>query len=186
MSAANSGQLSGATGGANAHRCGHRDRWCPRRSQWSSRHRAAARPPQAVQLACSRRCWPERQHDTGRPRPRRPAANAGTAGRRLASVRPISPSKCPSGPPASGRRGRRGGPLRTKGKRHDRTSRTLSASGPCHFQAAPVPRRHRAAHAIGGHERAQTAALRRKIAPDDAQNHPPPVTSARLSAYRRA
>ena len=74
--------------------------------------------------------------------------------------------------------------LHAKGRRHDRTSRTLSVSvsGPCHYRAAPVPLRHRPAHAVGGHERAQTAALGRKIAHDDAQNHPPPVASARGQA----
>jgi len=54
--------------------------WCCR---WSSRQRAAARTPQAVQLACTRRCPPQGQHDSGRPGPRLPAADAGATGRRL-------------------------------------------------------------------------------------------------------
>ena len=60
--------------------------WCSRRS---SRHRAAARTPQAVQLARTRRCPPEGQRDSGRPGPRPPAADAGPAGRRLAAARPL-------------------------------------------------------------------------------------------------
>ena len=70
------------------HRCrgavGPDAAWCSRRS---SRHRAAARTPQAVQLACTRRCLPQSQRDSVRPGPL-PAADAGPAGRRLASARP--------------------------------------------------------------------------------------------------
>ena len=52
------------------HRCrgavGPDAAWCSRRS---SRHRAAARTPQAVQLACTRRCLPQSQRDSVRPGP---------------------------------------------------------------------------------------------------------------------
>ena len=91
---------------------------------------------QAVQLACTRRCLPQGQHDIGRPR----AVDAGPAGRRLASARPPHfPSQRPGGPLASGRRGRGDGPLNARGRRHDRTSRTLSVSRPCHYRAALIP-----------------------------------------------
>jgi len=53
------------------------------RCRWSSRHRTAARTPQAVQLGCTRRCRPQGQRDSGRPGPRLPAADAGATGRRL-------------------------------------------------------------------------------------------------------
>jgi hypothetical protein len=81
------------------------------RCRWSSRHRAAARTPQAVQLARARRRPPQGRRDSGRPGPRPPAADAGTTGRRLAAARPpVLRRSVPAGRRPSGRRGRCGGP----------------------------------------------------------------------------
>ena len=109
-----------------------------------------------------------------------PAANTGTAGRRLASARP------PHFSVAASQQARQPAVAEDAAAGHSMPREDVMTEpaapyphpGPATSQAAPVPRRHRTAHAIGGHERAQTTALRRKIAHDDAQNHPPPVTSA--------